>query len=57
MIEKYEYEEEEKYLFPFEVMGGAEYYWKKSHAYAYAMTVIVQMNLICENLETETPGV
>lgn len=35
----------------------AEYYWKKSHAYAYAMTVIVQMNLICENLETETPSV
>jgi hypothetical protein len=27
MIEKYE--EEEKYLFPFEVMSGAAYYWKK----------------------------
>ena len=26
MIEKYE---EERYLFPFEVMTGAEYYWKK----------------------------
>ena len=29
MIEKYEETEEEKYLFPFEVMSGAEYYWKK----------------------------
>ena len=29
MIEKYEETEEEKYLFPFEVMSGAEHYWKK----------------------------
>ena len=29
MIEKYQETEEEKYLFPFEVMSGAEYYWKK----------------------------
>jgi hypothetical protein len=29
MIEKYEETEEDKYLFPFEVMYGAEYYWKK----------------------------
>jgi hypothetical protein len=31
MIEKYEEEEaeEERYLFPFEVLSGAEYYWKK----------------------------
>ena len=32
MIEKYEEneeDEEEKYLFPFEVMSGAEHYWKK----------------------------
>ena len=27
-----------------------EYYFKKSHATAYAMAVIVQMNLICENI-------
>jgi hypothetical protein len=27
-----------------------EYYFKKSHAIAYAMVVIVQMNLICEGL-------
>jgi hypothetical protein len=26
-----------------------EYYWKKSHAFAYAFAVIVQMNLICES--------
>lgn len=28
-----------------------EYYFKKSHSYSYAMLIIVQMNLICENLE------
>jgi hypothetical protein len=27
-----------------------EYYFKKSHAVAYAMAVIVQMNLICEQI-------
>ena len=29
---------------------NGEYYFKKSHATAYAMAVIVQMNLICENI-------
>jgi len=29
MIEKYQETEEEKYLFPFEVMSGAKHYWKK----------------------------
>ena len=29
MIEKYEETEEENYLFPFEIMSGSEYYWKK----------------------------
>jgi hypothetical protein len=27
-----------------------EYYFKKAHAIAYAMAVIVQMNLICESV-------
>lgn len=27
-----------------------EYYFKKSHSFAYAMTIIVQMNLICESI-------
>jgi hypothetical protein len=27
-----------------------EYYWKKSHAFAYAVAVVVQMNLICEGV-------
>jgi hypothetical protein len=36
MIEKYE-EEEEKYLFPFEVMSGAEYYWKKYFMEVYGI--------------------
>ena len=27
-----------------------EYYFKKSHATAYALAVVVQMNLICENI-------
>jgi DNA polymerase III alpha subunit len=29
---------------------GDEYYFKKAHAIAYAMLVVVQMNLICEDL-------
>jgi len=27
-----------------------EYYFKKSHATAYAMAIVVQMNLICEGV-------
>ena len=27
-----------------------EYYFKKAHAVAYAMAIVVQMNLICENV-------
>jgi len=27
-----------------------EYYFKKAHAVAYAMAIVVQMNLICEGL-------
>ena len=30
-----------------------EYYFKKSHAIAYAMVVVVQMNLICESISYE----
>ena len=30
--------------------NNKEYYFKKSHATAYAMAVIVQMNLICESI-------
>jgi DNA polymerase III alpha subunit len=30
-----------------------EYYFKKAHAIAYAMAVIVQMNLICEQISYE----
>lgn len=30
-----------------------EYYFKKSHAIAYAMAVVVQMNLICEEVRLE----
>jgi hypothetical protein len=29
-----------------------EYFWKKSHAFAYATAIVVQMNLICEGLTT-----
>ena len=29
---------------------GNEYYFKKSHATAYAVAIVVQMNLICENI-------
>jgi hypothetical protein len=30
--------------------NNGEYYFKKSHATAYALTIVVQMNLICEQL-------
>ena len=30
-----------------------EYYFKKSHATAYAMAIVVQMNLICESISYE----
>lgn len=33
--------------------GNDEYYFKKSHATAYAMVVVVQMNLICEKISYE----
>lgn len=29
---------------------NGEYYFKKAHAVAYAMAIVVQMNLICENI-------
>jgi DNA polymerase III alpha subunit len=29
---------------------GDEYFFKKSHATAYAMAIVVQMNLICEGI-------
>jgi DNA polymerase III alpha subunit len=32
---------------------GDEYYFKKSHATAYAVAVVVQMNLICEGVSYE----
>jgi hypothetical protein len=30
-----------------------EYFFKKSHATAYAMAIVVQMNLICEGISYE----
>jgi hypothetical protein len=30
-----------------------DYYFKKSHAVAYAMAIVVQMNLICESISYE----
>lgn len=32
---------------------GDEYYFKKSHATAYAVAIVVQMNLICEGISYE----
>lgn len=32
---------------------NGEYYFKKSHATAYAMAIVVQMNLICESISYE----
>jgi len=33
--------------------GNDEYYFKKSHATAYAVAIVVQMNLICEQISYE----
>jgi DNA polymerase III alpha subunit len=32
---------------------GDEYFFKKSHATAYAVAIVVQMNLICEQVSVE----
>jgi hypothetical protein len=32
---------------------GDEYYFKKAHAVAYAVAIVVQMNLICEGISIE----
>lgn len=29
---------------------NGQYYWKKSHAFSYALAVVVHMNLLCEKL-------
>jgi predicted ABC-type sugar transport system permease subunit len=29
---------------------GNEYYFKKAHAVAYAVAIVVQMNLVCEQI-------
>jgi len=34
---------------------GDEYFFKKSHATAYAVAVVVQMNLICEQVSQQHP--
>ena len=33
-----------------------EYFFKKSHAHAYAAAIVVQMNLICEQLNEQSAG-
>ena len=33
---------------------NGEYFFKKAHAYAYAQSVVVHMNLLCEMLESES---
>jgi hypothetical protein len=32
---------------------NADYFFKKSHATAYAAAIVVQMNLICEQISIE----
>jgi hypothetical protein len=46
MIEKYNETEEENYLFPFEIMSGSKYYWKKYFMEVYKIknkTELLQM--------------
>lgn len=33
---------------------NGEYYWKKSHAFSYAILVVVHMNLLCDKLSEAT---
>jgi len=33
---------------------NGEYYFKKAHAFSYAIAVVVHMNLLCEQLESAT---
>jgi len=33
---------------------NGEYYFKKSHSLAYAVAIVAQMNLICEELQIGT---
>jgi DNA polymerase III alpha subunit len=35
---------------------GDEYFFKKSHAHSYAAAIVVQMNLICEQLNESSAG-
>jgi DNA polymerase III alpha subunit len=35
---------------------NGEYYFKKSHAIAYAVAVVVHMNLICEMVSSQSAG-
>jgi uncharacterized protein (DUF3820 family) len=50
MIKKYEEQtEEEIYLFPFEVMSGAKYYWKKYFIKEYGIKNKIELlQMICE---------
>jgi hypothetical protein len=32
--------------------NNKEYYWKKSHAFAYAMAIVVHMNALCEKFNS-----
>ena len=34
------------------IPNNKEYYWKKSHAFAYAMAIVVHMNLLCEQVNS-----
>ena len=44
---------DEIFRYVWEKPNNGEYYWKKSHAYAYAQAIIVQMNLICEQANAD----
>jgi hypothetical protein len=35
---------------------NGEYYFKKAHAVAYAVSVVVHMNLICEKVSAQSAG-
>jgi len=35
---------------------NSEYYFKKAHAVAYAVSVVVHMNLICEQVSAQSAG-
>jgi phosphoenolpyruvate synthase/pyruvate phosphate dikinase len=51
MIEKYEEIEEENHLFPFEIISGAKYYWKKYFMEVYKIKNKIELSKMISEYE------